>query len=341
MKLVEASGDARTIGRITGEALREEIREYCELVKLNARMPDWNDHWPIIRETLEREVPMCLEEMEGTAEGANLPLETIVKINVPSYGTALDLPQECTNIGFSAGPDGPIWGKNNDGGAPGKQRPPCARLIHRDDGIPHVNFTFCGMVATLDGMNAEGVAVGHSSVGSVFQQSDHLPPIRLWAYEGMMSCRTTGEFVRHMTTLPLRGKGYASVVADASGVLCSLEQPCPLTQVRLPEPDADYINCTNYYQLPALAKADRRNTEGKRNAIARAKLLDERFLGNDRRSLEDMKEVLRYHGDPSICCHGVNTSSHTEYSMIGLCESARVLYLHGYPCEEEYIEVQL
>ncbi len=343
MKLVEASGDARTIGRITGEALREEIRQYCELVKLDTRMPDWDDHWPIIRATLEREIPLCLEEMEGTAEGANLPLKTILKINVPSYGTALDPQQECTNIGFSAGPDGPIWGKNNDGGPPGKQGPPVARLVRRNDGVPQLNWTFCGMLATIDGFNAEGVGVGHSSVGSVFGQSDHHVPIRLWAYEGLFRCRSGEEFVRHMCALPTRGKGYSSVVVDASGYMCSLESPCPLGQVRRPEPGETYMNCSNYYQLPALSEADRRPPEGKVNAIARAEMLDARFRGGKGgRDLEAMKQVLAYHGNPGICRHGAHDRSHTEYSMIGLCAERKALFLHGYPCEVgTYTEVQL
>ena len=60
------------------------------------------------------------------------------------------------------------------------------------------------MVATTDGMNAEGVAVGHSSVGSIFQQSDHHVPIRLWAYECMLKSRSTEEFVRLANLLAQR-----------------------------------------------------------------------------------------------------------------------------------------
>lgn len=341
MKLVEAAGDARTIGRVTGEALREEIREYIERVRPDKRHPDWDARWPAFRETLQRHLPLVLEEMEGTAEGANLPLEIILQINVPNYGRDLDALEGCTNIAFSAGPDGPIWGKNNDGGAPGEQSPPVARLVRRNDGIPQLNWTFCGMLATIDGFNAEGLAVGHSSVGSVFGQSDHHVPIRLWAYEGLFRCRTVAEFVRHMCALPQRGKGYSSLAVDATGAMCSLESPCPLTQIRLPEPGETYMNCSNYYQLPALAEADRRPPEGKRNAIARARMLDERFLGNDRRSLSDMLEVLRYHGDPGICRHGAHDVSHTEYSMVGICAQRKALYLHGYPCQQEFLEVQL
>ncbi len=341
MKLVEAAGDARTIGRITGEALREEIREFIEIVQPDKRHPDWHAHWPAIHKTLLRHVPLVLEEMEGTAEGADLPLETILKINVPNYGTGLDALEGCTNIAFSDGPDGPIWGKNNDGGPPGAQSPPVARLVRRKDGIPQLNWTFCGLLATIDGFNAEGLAVGHSSVGSVYQQSDHHVPVRLWAYEGLFRCRTLAEFVRHMCAVPTRGKGYSSLAVDAGGAMCALESPCPLTQVRLPEPGETYMNCSNYYQLPALSEADRRPPEQKPNAIARARMLDERFLGNDRRSLAEMLEVLRYHGDPSICRHGGHDGSHTEYSMVGICAERKALYLHGYPCAEQFLEVQL
>lgn len=343
MKLVEASGDARTIGQITGEALRDEIREYIEVVQLEQRHSDWEQRWPATEQALRRYVPQVLEEMEGTAEGADLPLETILKINVPGYKRDNDPPQECTNVAFSAGPDGPIWGKNNDGGEPGKQAPPVARLVRRNDGIPQLNWTFCGMLATIDGLNAEGVAVGHSSVGSLLGQSAHHVPIRLWAYEGLFRSRSAADFIRHMCEIPTFGKGYSSLLVDADGMLCSLESPCPLTQVRWPEPGETYMNCSNYYQLEQLSELDWRTPEGKANAIARAETLDTRFGGGKGgRDLQAMKDVLAYHGDPGICRHGAHDLSHTEYSMIGLCAERKALFLHGYPCEVgEYLEVQL
>ncbi|MGC9319134.1 MAG: hypothetical protein ACP5KN_13970, partial [Armatimonadota bacterium] len=104
-----------------------------------------------------------------------------------------------------------------------------------------------------------------------------------------------------------------------------------------------YMNCSNYYQLEALAEADRRPPEGKENGIARAEMLDARFGGGaGGRDLSAMKDVLRHHGSPSICRHGGDDQSWTEYSMIALCAERRALFLHGRPCEvEEYGEVQL
>ncbi|MFP3905154.1 MAG: hypothetical protein ACLFWB_12990, partial [Armatimonadota bacterium] len=187
------------------------------------------------------------------------------------------------------------------------------------------------------------VAVGHSSVGSLFAQSAHHVPIRLWAYEGLFASRNARDFIRHMCALPTFGKGYASLLVDAGGVLCSLESPCPLTQVRWPEAGETYLNCSNYYQLDVLSEVDWRSPEGKRNAIARAEALDERFQGGrGGRDLPAMKQVLAHHGDPSICKHGDETPSSTEYSMIGLCAERKALYLHDQPCSgREWTEVQL
>ncbi|MCK4590475.1 MAG: hypothetical protein KAT86_01875, partial [Candidatus Latescibacteria bacterium] len=213
MKIVEVSGDPRTIGRCTGEALREEIREHLAFPYVVDRA-DWEQRLPVFLSTLRRYLPDVLEEMEGTAQGANIPLDDILRLNLPMYPDELNITEGCTNIVFADGPDGPIWGKNNDGLVGEERRPACARLVRRKYGIPLLIFTFCGMVATTDGMNAEGLAVGHSSVGSVFQQSDDHVPIRLWAYEGMMHSRTTAEFVRHMISLPTRGKGYSILCVD-------------------------------------------------------------------------------------------------------------------------------
>ncbi len=340
MKIVEVAGDPRTIGRSTGEALLGEIREHLAVPYFFDRS-DWERRLPVFLSTLKRHLPDVLEEMEGTAEGANVPSEEIFRLNLPMVPDALNITEGCTNIVFAHGPDGPIWGKNNDGLPWEKPRPVCARLVRRNDGIPLLIFTFCGMLATADGMNAEGLAVGHSSVGSIFQQSDEYVPIRLWAYEGMMHSRTTADFVRHMIRLPTRGKGYSILCVDRKGATCSIEAPCPIMQVRGPDAGHRHMNCVNCYQLPTLSEADRRDEAGKRNAQARWRLLDRKLSEEMDFGLEDMKKLLRHHGDPGICRHGERDGACTEYSMIGLPQIGRVLFLDGNPCENEFSEIAL
>ena len=341
IKVIEVSGSTREIGCLTGEALREEIREHLSLFPPNIDKAVWAQRFPRFLETLKTCLPSVLTEMEGTAAGADIPLDTIFQLNLPMYANELVVDEGCTNIVFNDGPDGPLWGKNNDGLAKDSRRPVCARVVHRNDAIPTIGFTFCGMVATTDGMNAEGVAVGHSSVGSVFQQSDDFVPIRLWAYECLMQSRTTSEFVRRLSQIPTRGKGYSHVCVDADGAMCSVEAPCPIMQVRKPAPDARHMNCVNCYQLPTLADADRRTESGKCNAKARQRFLEQSLSELSDYSLVDMKAILCHHGHPSICRHGGTEDSFTEYSMIGLTQNRRVLFADGNPCQDTYQEIQL
>lgn len=340
MKLVEVSGTPREIGRATGEALREEIRIHLDKPYSRIAPEALAVFLPPFIETTRRYLPAVLEELDGTAEGAGVSREEIYSLNCEYYNNDLVIEDGCTNIVFAEGPDGPVWGKNNDGMSVEERRPACARLIRRNDALPTVVFTFCGLVATTDGMNAEGLAMGHSSVGSVFQQSHHHPLIRLWAYEGQMRCRTTTEFVEHMNRVPLRGKGYSIVCVDRGGVTCSLEAPCPLLQVRRAEGSVAHMNCVNYYQLPHLAEADRRTPEGKQNAIRRREFLDHRLATGDDFSTGGMKAILRHH-EPGICRHGDPDLSYTEYSMIGLPASGTVLYYDGNPCEGKYTRIEL
>ena len=367
MKIIACEGSPQRLGEQTGEALREEIREHISLRPMRD-WPEWERRAPLFLDTLKTHLPHVLEEMLATARAADVPEREILRLNLPLYphrltalsgvapsaaatdeapAAAASEPGEgCTNFVFTGGADGPVWGKNNDGSPP--PLPVCARVVRPDRGIPQVTFTFCGMVATTDGMNAEGVAVGHSSVGSVFQQSDRHLPIRLWAYDVMMNSGTTEDFLRLTASVPLRGKGYSIVCVDRGGTACSLEAPCPVLQVRTPRFSTG-IHCVNCYQLPELGDADRRNAEGKRDAQRRWEFLDavlsESVLSEKEGfSLASAQSLLRYHHSPDrpgICRHGESGGMHTEYTMIGLPAHSVVLFLEGRPCQREFTELTL
>lgn len=334
LKRVECAGAPREMGRQTGEALREDIA--ANLAARPLKEPErWLARLPGFVETTQRHLPSVLEEMEGMAEGANRPVEDIYRLNFPLWSNGSEV-EGCTNVVFSDGSDGPVWGKNNDGMCDVTARAAFVRHIKPDQGIPQVVFGMAGWVASTDGMNAEGLTTGHSSVGSVFQQSDRYPFIRLWDYVARSKCRTTEEYVREMTATPLRGKGYSIVCVDRHGTAASLEAACPLVQVRRPDRPRG-IHCVNCYQLPALANADRRKPSAKIDARARAAYLDRVLDGGGTFDIEHMKRLLRNHADQGICRHGSETSEmNTEYAMIGVPVLGKVFYCGGHPCEGEF-----
>jgi len=343
MTVVEARGTPRQIGHTTGEALREQIQQRLELnPPPRTEAPDWPRRRDTIRQAMHRLMPLTLAELDATAEAADVDPDRLLYINVEAQFGATPVEEQptdqvvadrCTNVVFAHGPDGPVWGKNNDRPRHEAPRPVCARVVQRDGGQAVIVFAYAGMVGMADGMNAAGVTIGHSSVGSTFEQRDDHAPMLLWAYEGLHRTRSTTEFLEHMTSRPLRGKGFSMVCVDAAGDAASIEAPCPLVQVRRPRPGTRHIACVNRFQLPAIEDADRRRPESKCNANARRDWLDQHLAGLDDPGLADMQAILRRTEEPAICRR---PPSLTEFSMIGLPAQGRVLCLYGEPTEQEY-----
>lgn len=346
MKIVECRGSNKAIGWTIGEALRDEIQANVRGF-LPEDMSILDREITHLRAGLSRFLPDVLEQMLSAAEAAHVTEKEMLALNVPSGSSDGRFAQGCSNVVFAGGPQGPVWGKNNDGHFPPTDqpveksqgpRPVCVLRLYPEKGIPAICLTFCGWFSGADMMNAEGVATGHSSVGSKLQQSPYHVSVLHWLYQGMFQIRNVGDYVRHVTALPLRGKGFSQIVVDAEGRMASGELACPMAQIRWPERDVPGMNCVNHYQLPNLAGLDARKPAGLANSKGRQAFLDAAIRDGDR-SLAHMKRILRHHGDYSICRHGGRDLSHTEYSMIGLPKERKVLYIQGYPCELEYREV--
>jgi isopenicillin-N N-acyltransferase like protein len=339
MRVIECSGNPREIGRQTGEALREEIRSHLELIP-RRESADLVSQMNAALKVLNRKVPEIVEEMAGIANGAAVSVDEIHRINIPLGPDELRaMDDTCSNVAFASGPDGPILGKNNDG--LGIRRPVYLKKMRSQKGVPIVAFPFAGWVGTASGMNAEGLAIGSSSVGSVLQRSYRHVPLRFWSYLVMQRCRTAAEYIEAMTERPLRGKGFSLLCVDRDGTAVSLEAPSPLIQVRRAE-GRPIINCVNCYQIPAIANMDLRTKEGKANALARIKLFEGECNKGGVFDLDRMQKLLRHHGSPNVCRHiDEEDSAETEYSYICLPEQNEVLYLNGNPCQNEYSKVTL
>ena len=144
MKVFECRGSHRDIGRTIGEVLRDEIQAHIDgFLPSENEAP--NKKIEKFRESLVRFLPRVLEQFEGMAEASGIPERRILELNLPVGIVEPNLEQECSNVVFADGSDGPLWGKNNEGGSPpntgpvidGKGRRPVSLMkIYPDDGIP-------------------------------------------------------------------------------------------------------------------------------------------------------------------------------------------------------------
>ncbi len=284
---------------------------------------------------LAQMAPDELEEMRGIAEGSGQDLAVILAMNqVNTFGP--EWLGQCTSMAISGGPDGPVLGKNNDGGDnPAVETKYIVRRSRPATGLPMVQVTYAGWLSGLDAMNAEGLANAHDSVGSVFDKSGPRLDVRLRVYQLMRRCRATTEMLEGLCQGPsLTGKGFAVIVVDKSGDTVAVEAAVPVIAWR--NRRDPYVFATNHFITPALQNADMRTPEGKRVSSCRLGYLEWVARTRPPRSAEDIRAILRCHEPWAPCRHAGPHLSQTEWSIVGLPTQGKLLLAPGHPCENAY-----
>lgn len=141
---VTARGTPRQIGRTLGEAGREAVRE----VLLGA------DYWQavtdpahagaveVMAENVKAMFPSVWEELQGLAEGLELPLEQVVAWNCRG-DLMSNVPDGCTTVQIPG--DVPVIGHNEDG-LPGFRGHAFVAGITPDDGPALMSFCYPGSI---------------------------------------------------------------------------------------------------------------------------------------------------------------------------------------------------
>ena len=199
---VRVSGtDARSLGRAHGAILRDEIRDLLAAAEKalveEAREAGLLKHLDpmVIGTGLRREelvIPLLvlaarglqkhipaeyLDEMEGIAEGAGVPYDSILLENTfltlaeqASPEALLKLVPHCTNVvafGEATTLGQPMLVSTLDWGMIDLLKPrTIALVVEPPTGSPFVSVTWPGMVGTLRAMGAQGIAISEESVSA-------------------------------------------------------------------------------------------------------------------------------------------------------------------------------
>lgn len=159
--VVRLAGTHREIGRAHGTILREQIRflrrEFFHAVVAPMVGERAMRRWA--REVEPFIPPEYAEELRGIAEGAEIPYEEMLHFN-----TAVDLLQSmmCSTVvaaGEATAGGEVLFGRNLDFPGRGVLHRTSVVLVFEPEGkTPVAAVTWPGLVGTLSGMNAEGVA---------------------------------------------------------------------------------------------------------------------------------------------------------------------------------------
>ncbi len=330
LPFVECYGSPREMGRQYGEAARDAIRINAEMW-VGSRFRLSENFLGNVRDVCGRYVPRVFEELEGLAEGADVPLASILLMNHENTFEQSP-PAGCTAMALGRSDRGPVLCKNNDIVPDGRIH--VIRKCLPNSGLPIIHVANAGWLSGLDALNAAGLATGHCSVPSPFDRSGRRLDIRLWMYHLAQTCRSAEEFLEVMNSVPLTGKGFNVVVADANGQTCVLEAALPILVRR--DCGKEFVYATNHFVTEPLARTAQPTLEDRAVSLYRYGYLRWIEQTQPPKTVEDLAALLRSHEPWAPCRHGGPHVSSTAWSMIALPSERRMMAAAGAPCRNEY-----
>jgi isopenicillin-N N-acyltransferase-like protein len=339
LPLIEARGTHREVGRQIGAQCKERIQSM--LKTLRNELPSgvtWEamlDQGKVYLAHSRAVYPHYIEELEGIAEGAEVPFEEVF----------LTI---CEELWESF-----AWHGCTDMAARGKATADGSTLVaHTNDLLPKTESMLvllkvqAGSEPEYLGVSVGGIAISAgynaakiSLTGNQLDSNDVRPGVpRLLVVRAILGSKTLSEAMTHCL-LPTRASSYNNVLADGSGEVYSMEGSA--TDLEAIYISDDVMAHANHYVTPSMRRFERDRSVNA-NSIIRHNRADYLLRQNyGVLTPELFRTLLADHaGYPtSICKHGLETQ--TVFSIIIQLESLKSWIGRGHACETEYIEYQL
>ncbi|HEX7976022.1 MAG TPA: C45 family peptidase [Anaerolineales bacterium] len=228
--LIRVAGTHREIGRQIGEACAGQIRNSLNNARALLEMTyedlqlTWEGAQIQSRKYLpyaQERYPQYVDEMLGMAEGANVPFDDVVALNVMEAVTmdALHL-TKCTSLAVNdeRTADGHVLVAHNEDWLPEDEQD--VYIVHEtpDDEPPFLAMTYGGLLPNV-GFNAAGIA---QCCDSVYPKDSRIGVPRLVVSRAVLGARTPDDAIRCMLTRQ-RAAGYNHLLAHESGELYNVE----------------------------------------------------------------------------------------------------------------------
>ncbi len=343
------------MGREHGEATRDLIQQMLsELYAIvfaglqdgplhmrnRAWCLDWaKSHIPF----LQAFDPALLEEAEGIAEGAALPLEEIIFLNgflgvfdyvSPTFQAQRGLARGCTAFGVCDETQ-TLIGQTYDLEAFHQAGALLLRL-HPEDAPECLVYTTAGMVGCA-GMNAEGIGVVINNLIPNDAQAGVPYPFLI---RGLLKARHVGQAIDSVLGAR-RASGTNYVLADGQGFGAMLETSA--TDYALLPFHRDPRAHANHYLAPNMLSYEARSIAARGNSIFRHNRMDALLHwahgGIDR---EQAKAFLSDHANyPLSICHHHEPENKTICGIVIDPREREMMVSDGNPCTHPFITYEL
>lgn len=356
--VIDLEGSPYQIGLQHGEKLKEQIGDFYEsvqkvhIVNNSALKAGREELLSLCRENLgflQKYSPELMDEMQGIADGAGLPVEQILYLNTflefedlraPVLGArrlSADL-WGCTT--FNITPGGAKDGKSLIG-----QTFDMERYYRRFNVMLRIKpesapamlvYSFCGILG-LNGLNSRGIGAVINKVVATDARPGVIFPFvmrKLLAQERIGDALGAVIFTR-------RAGGIVYQLAGREGVAFCAETSASCYEL-LPVEGA--IAHTNHYVAPSMRKFETANWLSHGGSFVRAqvagRILRDKMGDIDMDTLENLtRDHTNY--PRSICAHGFEgedekTAFHTTAAMIMDLNAGSIRVCNGNPCETTY-----
>lgn len=345
--ILNVSGTHREMGQQIGEGRRENVQHSV----INARKllerayPELKLTWESAQIQARKYLPFAqeiypqyIEELHGIAEGANVPFNELLVLNVMEGITmdALHLTR-CTSFAVNdeRTDNGHVLAAHNEDWISADEDD--VFVIHAKPKTepPFLAMTYGGLVANV-GFNAYGIA---QLIDSVYPNDVRIGIPRLIVSRAVLAARTPGGAVKRVL-VPLRAAGYNYLLVHESGELYNIEVSALRFSMLYSEDGT--IAHTNHYLAANMQEIENTPEEliSSRIRYARARRLLKR---SETHSLESIQAIQSDHVNfpYSICKHdpdkGDSLDNEKTINALVIDLTAREMHIAwGNPCQNEY-----
>lgn len=338
---IEVAGLPRELGRQIGEAAKEEMRGFCDvalsLVNKTVRVSRTSAAEVVAAalKSAEQYAPDMLEEIRGMAEGAGLPVEEIMLLQVRNQ-LQPDADSGCTSLALADERQdrGCRLVAQNWDNDPALQ-PFTVVLTRRPTGKPALmNVTQAGLIAYI-GLNDAGIGVCLNTLPA---------PARRFGVPHYFTVR--GIYEAASLEAAVHAVERASRAIPANIMLATPQGPADLEvtleRVHVLRGDAaGRLSHANHCRHPELASINEQHAE-LIQSHQRQRRVDQLLASSHVLSVEDVKGLLRDHdGHPRSICRHANDDPQTGgwktvFSVIMEPELRRMHVSRGTPCVQPY-----
>ncbi len=342
--VIKVKGTHRQVGQKIGERMKPQLQRM--LARMREDLPPdvaWREMLQKGRLCLAHSrtvYPHFVEELEGIAEGAELPFEEVFLAICEELweaaawrGRVLGSPKGCTDFaarGRATVNSSTLLAHTNDLGPEAEEDLVILKVQAGDE--PQFLGVSVGGLGISAGFNAAGIGL----TGNEVSGNDIRPGVpRLLIVRAILAARRLGEAM-DACLLPQRASNYNNIIADANGEIYSMEGSA--TDCEPIYIEGDILAHANHYVSPPMRRfeADRNTIGG--SVIRHNRAL--RLLGENYGQLspELFQKLLADHANypASICKHA--GESVTVFSIIIDLNELRAWIGRGRPCQTTYSE---